>query len=88
MISNITCNFKKFRNCHHANEGPSEARTFGNLKKSHQDFVAHGSNLKKAMDFNNVIHPAILKGESDDQKILFKAPPPGILINISLSNVL
>ena len=66
--------------------GYAEARTFGNLKSSYQEFVANGSNLKKARDFDSVIHPAILKGDSDEQKVLHKAPPPELHLYIGNVN--
>ena len=51
-----------------AYQGFSEPRTFGNLRRSYQAFVTNGRNLKKAMDFDSVVNPSILKGDSDDQK--------------------
>ena len=42
--------------------------------------------MKKARDFDSVIHPAILKGDSDEQKVLHKAPPPELHLYIGNVN--
>ena len=49
--------------------GSFTTTTVGTLWKEYTSYVAAGSNLKKAMDFHNVVNPPLVTGR-DDKKIL------------------
>ena len=50
-------------------QGSFTTTTVGILWKEYNSFVAAGSNLKKAMDFHNVVNPPLVTG-GDEKKIL------------------
>ena len=49
-------------------------RIFGGIKKAHQEFIAHGNDVKKAKQFGNVIHSPLLN--FPDESLILDAIPP------------
>ena len=50
-------------------------RSFGNMKKHHQQFIASGGNLRNASKYANCIHESLII-EADDTLVISVIPPP------------
>ena len=50
-------------------------RTFGNMRKRYEQFMASGGELKNASKYANVIHLPLLK-EEDSTFVISVMPPP------------
>ena len=51
-----------------------QLRTFGTIREQHQKFILSGADLKKSKEFENAVHPPILR--FSDEKLILEAIPP------------